>query len=43
MNKFEVLKYSSPMIYINYILQNDSEVALDLSSIVLTEYVWSKV
>jgi len=39
MNKFEELKYSSPMIYSIYTLQNDSEVALDLYSFGLTEYV----
>jgi hypothetical protein len=39
MNKFEELKYSSPMIYTTYTLQNESEVALDLFSFCLTEYV----
>jgi hypothetical protein len=43
MNKSEALKYSSPMIYTTYTLQNDSEVALDILPFGRTEYVRSKV
>ena len=43
MNRFEELRYSSPMICSTYTLQNDSEVTLELYSFGLTEYVLSKV